>query len=150
MSTVRLRGSLRAGLCVALGLASVALGACGASAEEQEAERLLVAIERLRAAPASPTEDRTPLVDALAAASATTPAALAARDACVRAYRALEEANGAERRARKALDIVAQGGLLGAEVLTDVALAESRLAESRDAMPTCEAAQSALRRGKSK
>lgn len=139
--------SLRATLCVALGLCAAA---CGASAEEQEAERLLVAIERLRAAPASPTEDRTPLVDALAAASATTPAALAARDACVRAYRALEEANAAERRARKALEIVAQGAPLGAEVLADVSLAEGRLTESREAMPTCEAAQAALRRGKGK
>ena len=49
-----------------------------------------------------------------------------------------------------ALVAAESGGALGAEVLTDVALAETRLADSRTAMPACEEAQAALGRGKGK
>lgn len=115
---------------------------CGPSPEAREAERVLVAIDRLRNAPS--TENRTPLIDTLAAEKAEFAPAREARDACVKAYRALEEGAAAEARARAAF--IAAAGQATPAVVSDLVTAEQKVNESKEAMPACEQAQAALHR----
>ena len=124
-------------------LAGVALVvACGPSEERQEADRVGHAIDVLRNAPAQSAEGRMALVVELEKQPAKGALALRARGACAHAYRRLEEASLLERSVRKQLE----GAEPSPSTLKDLADAEAKLKESRDAMPECETAVSELRR----
>jgi hypothetical protein len=118
------------------------MAACGPSEERIEADRIGHAIDVLRNAPAHATEGRLALVEELEKQPAKGALAVAARDACARAYRTLEEANALERSVRKGLE----GADPSPALLKDLADAEAKLSESREAMPVCETAVADLRR----
>ena len=84
-----------------------------------------------------------PLVEALEKEPAEGALAKAARDACAKAYRLLEEATALEASTRAALekpDVIAEA------LVADVVLAEKKVKESAASMPACEEAQANLRR----
>ncbi|WP_437334685.1 hypothetical protein [Sorangium sp. So ce394] len=135
---------------VAAALAAVAALAaaagCGRSAEEQEADALLHAIDTLRNAPSEPRAGREALLAELERQPASTPPAASARDTCARAYRLLLEATAAEARVRALLE--APEGPAALSDLTDLAAADAKVKESAEVMPRCAEALAGLRRAR--
>ncbi|WP_437967209.1 hypothetical protein WMF04_47970 [Sorangium sp. So ce260] len=136
---------------VAAALAAVAALAaasgCGRSAERQEADALLRAIDVLREAPSEPRAAREALLAELERQPASTPPAASARDTCARAYRLLLEATAAEARVRALLE--APDGAAGPGALADLAdlaTADAKVKESAEVMPRCAEALANLRR----
>ncbi|XXX76513.1 hypothetical protein WMF30_53580 [Sorangium sp. So ce134] len=135
---------------VAAALAALALAAapgCGRSAERQEADALLHAIDALRDAPSEPRAAREALLAELERQPASTPPAASARDTCARAYRLLLEATAAEARVRALLE--APEGAAGPAApsdLADLASADAKVKESAEVMPRCAEALADLRR----
>ncbi|WP_437589395.1 hypothetical protein [Sorangium sp. So ce1000] len=117
---------------------------CGRSAEQQEADALLHAIDVLRDAPSEPRAAREALLAELERTPASTPPAVAARDTCARAYRLLLDATAAEARVRALLE--APDGAAGPGALTDLAAADAKIKESAEVMPRCAEALAVLRR----
>ncbi|WP_437675533.1 hypothetical protein [Sorangium sp. So ce131] len=139
----------RAGALAALAALAVLCAGpgCGRSAEDQEADALLHAIDALRDAPSEPRAAREALLAALERQPASTPPAASARDTCVRAYRSLLDATAAEARVRALLAAPAGSAGPGAlSDLADLAAAEVKLKESAEVMPKCAEALSELRR----
>ncbi|WP_437927027.1 hypothetical protein WMF37_49695 [Sorangium sp. So ce291] len=133
---------------VAAALAAVAAlqaaPGCGPSAEQQEADALLHAIDALRDAPSEPRAAREALLAQLERQPASTPPAASARDTCARAYRLLLDATAAEARVRALLE--APAGAAGPEALADLAAADAKVKESAEVMPRCAEALAELRR----
>ncbi|WP_437576912.1 hypothetical protein [Sorangium sp. So ce887] len=117
---------------------------CGRSAERQEADALLHAIDVLRDAPSEPRAAREALLAGLERQPASTPPAASARDTCARAYRLLLDATAAEARVRALLE--APDGSAGPGALSDLAAADAKVKESAEIMPKCAEALSNLRR----
>jgi hypothetical protein len=69
---------------------------------------------------------------------------MAARDACARAYRPLLEGSALSARVKAALDD--PGRSPPAQVLVDLASADTKIKESAAAMPACDSALAELRR----
>jgi hypothetical protein len=131
---------VRANLAVLL--AAVATSACGPSAETLEAQRVLRAIDVLRDAPTEPLSAREPLVADLERQEAKAPAALRARDACVKAYRLLLEGKTLHAGVEKQLSTPGGASL---DTLRDLAAAETKIKESSEVMPECSRAAADLR-----
>ncbi len=130
--------------CAALaGAALLVAVACGPSAEEIEAAGVLHAADALRDAPAAPVAAREALLAELERRPATFPAAAAAKEACVRAYRPLLEVSALHARVKAALGDLSR---LNPADLSALSSAEARLKESQAAMPACDTALSELRR----
>ncbi|WP_437483919.1 hypothetical protein WME75_43740 [Sorangium sp. So ce1014] len=136
---------------IAAALAALAVLAaapgCGRSAERQEADALLHAIDVLRDAPSEARAAREALLAELERQPASTPPAASARDTCARAYRLLLDATAAEARVRALLE--APDGAAGPGALsdlTDLAAADAKVKESAEIMPKCAEALSNLRR----
>ncbi|WP_437599363.1 hypothetical protein [Sorangium sp. So ce590] len=126
-------------------LAAVAAApGCGRSAERQEADALLRAIDVLRDAPSEPRAAREALLAELERQPASTPPAASARDTCARAYRLLLDATAAEARVRALLE--APDGSAGPGALSELAAADAKVKESAEIMPKCAEALSNLRR----
>ncbi|WP_437608521.1 hypothetical protein WMF20_47630 [Sorangium sp. So ce834] len=129
--------------------ALAAAPACGRSAEEQEADALLHAIDTLRNAPSEPRAGREALLAELERQPASTPPAASARDTCARAYRLLLEATAAEARVRALLEAPAgSAGPAALSDLTDLAAADAKVKESAEVMPRCAEALAGLRRAR--
>ncbi|WP_441290130.1 hypothetical protein ACSRUE_05720 [Sorangium sp. KYC3313] len=133
---------------IAAALASVAMvqlaPGCGRSAEQQEADALLHAIDVLRDAPSEPREAREALLAELERQPASTPPAASAKDTCARAYRLLLDATAAEARVRALLE--APDGAAGPGALADLVAADAKVKESAEVMPRCAEALAILRR----
>lgn len=125
-----------------LALALVA-AACGPSAEEREAAAVLRAADVLRDAPAEAGARRRELLAELERAPAASPRAARARDACVKAYRALLDGAALEAKVRAALSGTAAPSPAD---LANLLEAEAKIKESAAAMPDCEAGLADLRR----
>ena len=120
-------------------LALVALVAgCGPSEEALEAARIARAIDVVRDAPNDPVEGRKQLLEKLEAEPAKGALAIAARDACVKAYRPFVEGQQLEAQVRAQLAGPAEQ--LDAGVLLELAGAETKLNEAKAAMPECDRA----------
>ncbi|WP_438034000.1 hypothetical protein [Sorangium sp. So ce204] len=133
---------------IAAALAAVAMvqaaPGCGRSAEQQEADALLHAIDVLRDAPSEPREAREALLAELERQPASTPPAASAKDTCARAYRLLLDATAAEARVRALLE--APDGAAGPGALADLVAADAKVKESAEVMPRCAEALAILRR----
>jgi hypothetical protein len=116
---------------------------CGPSKETVEAERVLRAIDVLRDSPGAAPVSRIELAGELERLPVTSPLAVAARDACARAYRLLIEGAALSDRVHKALD---QPDAAAGAVLDDLAQAEAKIKKSSEAMPDCDRAAAELRR----
>ncbi|WP_437724081.1 hypothetical protein [Sorangium sp. So ce861] len=136
----------RAAAALAAVAALAAAPACGRSAEEQEADALLHAIDVLRDAPSEPRAGREALLAELERQPASTPQAASARDTCARAYRLLLEATAAEARVRALLE--APEGPAAPAALSDLAAADAKVKESAEVMPRCGEALADLRRAR--
>jgi hypothetical protein len=115
---------------------------CGPSAESIEAARALRAIDALRDAPSEPIADRKKLLESLERLSLTIPRGVAARDACVLAYRALIEGSELRAKVQASLDAPSK---IDPSVLRDLVAAEDKIKESQKAMPDCDRTVSELR-----
>ena len=116
---------------------------CGPSAESQERARVLAAIDALRDSPPGEPERRIALASQLANEGAKTPEAIAARDACSKAYRLLAESNRAESAAEKGLAAKDKESALA--TLTSLDEAQKKLDEANETMKECSLASSTLR-----
>jgi hypothetical protein len=117
--------------------------ACGPSAEQTERDRVVSAIDELRASTATDVASRRELVRKLREQPTSTPVATRARDACARAYDLLTEANELEA-ALKAE--VSRGEKVDpASLATRFRRAEEALEQSRGEMVLCERASTELR-----
>lgn len=137
----RSRTSLRAGLGLAFTLLG-ALSACGPSAETEERQRIIAAIDALRAASADDVNGRLALADKLAHESAKTPEAIRARDVCAKGYRLLAESRKAELEVTKGLAGKDHDSAVGALKAFDEAT--KKLDEGRAAVTECSEANTAL------
>ena len=118
---------------------------CGRSEEAQEADRIVHAIDVMRDAPNDPFAVRADLLAALEAEHPKGKLAVAAREACVKAYRAMVGAQRLEARVRGGLKGAADGGIdIG--LLGDLGNADTILKESMTAMPDCDQRLRELRR----
>ncbi|MEP7120337.1 MAG: hypothetical protein ABJE95_05485 [Byssovorax sp.] len=122
-------------------VAALALSGCGPSPEAIERARVLVAIDRLRDAPAGEIRNRRELVADLAQTVAVVPDVIRARDTCVAAYRALLDGTELQNGVRAELVKGDASPALAARLLE----AESRIKQSQIVMPDCERAATDLR-----
>ena len=99
---------------------------CAPSAEKVEAERVLHAVDAIRDSEA-PAATRLDMVKALEADKATTPRAVAARDACAKAYRPLFEATVTMEAVKQAKE----DGTVGPEVFGSLRDAEAAIETRR-------------------
>jgi hypothetical protein len=128
---------------VRLLLASAALlAACGPSSEAVEREKVLHAIEALRAAPPEPPERRRDLLMALEREPASSPGAARARGACASAYRLLLDGTALEKTVQLALEKDEPPTAALAQKLID---AEAKIKKSKQLMLDCEEAVADLR-----
>ena len=128
----------RAALALCFALLGATL-ACGPSAEQREARRVVAQIDRLRSAT---PEQREPLLDALERQGLAGAASKEARRRCAGAYRALLEASRLESRAREQLAYPSPPP----SALHDLASAEAKVKQATAEMPRCNEALAALRR----
>ena len=124
-------------LSTLLALVLVVAG-CGRSEESLEAARVARAIDVVRDAPNDPVDGRKQLLDKLEAEPAKGALAIAARDACVKAYRPFVEGQQLEARVRAQL--AGPPEQIDAGVLVELASAETKLNEAKAAMPDCDRA----------
>jgi hypothetical protein len=122
-------------------VAALALAACGPSPEAIERGLILVAIDRVRDAPAGEIVERRRLVADLQQAPAVVPEIVRARDTCATAYRLLLDGTELQRGVRAELEKGDPGSSLAARLLE----AESRIKQSDTVMPDCERAIVELR-----
>ena len=116
----------------------LALASCGPSEEVLEARRVARAIDLVRDAPNDPVSGRKALLEKLEAEPIKGAVALAAREACAKAYRPFVEGQELEAHVRAKL-----GGPpeeLDPSVLAALAGAEAKLGEAKAAMPECDRA----------
>ncbi len=120
---------------------ALALAACGPSPESLERVRILVAIDRVRDAPAGEITARRQLVVDLAQAAAVVPEVVRARDTCATAYRLLLDGTELQNGVRAELEKGDPQPSLAARLLE----AESKIKQSNTVMPDCERAIADLR-----
>jgi hypothetical protein len=121
-----------------LALVALLVCGCGRSEEAQEASRVARAIDVVRDAPNDPVEGRKQLLEKLEAEPAKGQIAIAARDACVRAYRPFVD--GQELEARVRAQLAGPPDQIDAGVVLQLADAETKLNEAKAAMPDCDRA----------
>lgn len=121
--------------------AALALVACGPSPEAIERARILVAIDRVRDAPAGEVVARRKLVADLQQTPAVVPEIVRARDTCATAYRLLFDGIELHNRVRAEFKAEDPGPSLAARLLE----AESKIKQSGTVMPDCERAIAGLR-----
>ena len=117
------------------------LGACGPSPEAIERGRVLVALDRVRDAPAGEIPIRRKLIADLDQMVAVVPDVIRARDTCVTAYRLLIDGTEIQNGVRAELEKGEPSPALAARLLE----AESRIKQSQIVMPDCERAIAGLR-----
>lgn len=122
-------------------MAALALCACGPSPEAIERGRILVAIDKVRDAPAGELVVRRKLISELQQTPAVVPEIVRARDTCATAYRLLIDATELQNGVRAELEKGDPGPSLAARLIE----AESRLKQSDTVMPDCERAIADLR-----
>jgi len=122
-------------------LVALVLCACGPSPEALERERVLVALDRLRDAPAGEIVIRRKLITDLQQTPAVVPEVVRARDTCAAAYRSLVDGTELQNGVRAELEKGEPGPSLAARLLE----AESRIKQSDTVMPDCERAIAGLR-----
>jgi hypothetical protein len=120
---------------------ALALAACGPSPESLERARILVAIDRVRDAPAGEVTGRRQLVADLVQATAVVPEVVRARDTCATAYRLLLDGTELQNGVRAELEKGDPQPSLAARLLE----AESKIKQSNTVMPDCERAIAGLR-----
>ena len=120
---------------------ALALAACGPSPEALERARILVAIDRVRDAPAGEVAVRRTLVTDLAQTAAVVPEVARARDTCATAYRLLLDGIELQNGVRAELD----KGDPQPSLATRLLEAESKIKQSDTVMPDCERAIASLR-----
>lgn len=118
-----------------------ACSACGPSPEAVERGRILVAIDRVRDAPAGEIVGRRKLVVDLQQTPAVVPEIVRARDTCATAYRLLLDGTELQNGVRAELEKGDPGPALATRLLE----AESRIKQSDTVMPDCERAIAGLR-----
>jgi hypothetical protein len=136
------RGLLLRGLLLAAAPLAIAAG-CGPSPEQREAAAVLHAADALRDAPGQPVAPRQALLADLERTPASSPAAVEARDACVKAYRPLLEVGALQPKIQAAL---ANPTRIDPVTLGELAEAERKVKESAASMPACDRALAELRR----
>ena len=119
-------------------VALLLLSGCGPSEEALEAARVARAIDAVRDAPNDPVENRKQLLQKLEAEPAKGALAIAAREACVKAYRPFVEGQELEAHVRTKLSGPPEE--LDPSVLAALAGAEAKLGEAKAAMPECDRA----------
>ncbi len=121
-------------------LLGFALVACDRSADE--ARRVEAAVESLRALPQTPREPRRRAVESLRALEVGSDRARAARDACSKAYRTLDDAHELTDEVEGSMKRSDGGKPLPDPLLVAAKLrrADELLEESREAMRACELA----------
>jgi hypothetical protein len=129
-------------LLLAAALLTPAAG-CGLSAEEREAAAVLHAADALRDAPSQPAASRVTLLADLERTPAASPAAVEARDTCVKAYRPLLEVATLQ---PKIQALLADPSKIDPGTLAELAEAERKVKESTVSMPACNRALAELRR----
>lgn len=125
----------------AAALLALLLTACGPSPEAVERGRILVAIDRVRDAPAGEIAGRRQLVDDLQRTPAVVPEVARARDTCAAAYRLLLDGTELQNEVRADLEKGSPGPALAARLLE----AEADIKQSDTVMPDCERAVAGLR-----
>jgi len=115
---------------------------CGPSPEAAERERTLRAIDALRDAPSDALAERRRLLNELERQATSTPRAVEAQRACVKAYRALLDGTEHESAVRTQL---ADGGTIPPSLLFLLSEAEKEIKQSAEAIPGCEKAVAELR-----
>jgi hypothetical protein len=120
---------------------AIVLTACAPSPEALERGRVLVAIDRVRDAPAGEITVRRQLVLDLEHTAAVVPDVVRARDTCVTAYRLLIDGTVLQNGVRAELEKGDPSPTLVARLLE----AESRIKQSSVVMPDCERAVAGLR-----
>jgi hypothetical protein len=116
---------------------------CGPSAERREAERITVAIDKLRKAEHA---DREPLLNALEKDHAEHELAERARASCAKAFRALHDAKNKVAEVEQALAAhQKKGEVPPAELLQTLETAQKMLDEANAAMPACSKAMAELK-----
>ena len=135
--------SARAGAAAALALHALGAAsmACAPSKEAVERGRVLVAIDRVRDAPAGEIPVRRQLIADLEHTSAVVPDIVRARDTCVAAYRSLVDGTELQNGVRAELEKGDPSPTLVARLLE----AESLIKQSDIVMPDCERAIAGLR-----
>ncbi len=128
-------------LARAAAAAALTLAACGPSPEAIERGLILVAIDRVRDAPAGEIVGRRKLVAELQRTPAVVPEIARARDTCATAYRLLLDGIELQSGVRAELEKGDAGPSLAARLLE----AESRIKQSDTVMPDCERAIAGLR-----
>lgn len=118
--------------------------ACGPDEDRITDAQLHHAIERLRSNTSASPEGRLLLLVAVEQHGARSPAAIAAKDACVRAYRDLLSAEEQVARIERDVRSAQVAGASLAPFAAEVVRAEERLAAAREAMPACDAASARL------
>jgi hypothetical protein len=132
---------MRLGPGAAAVAAVLALPACGPSPEAVERGRILVAIDRVRDAPAGEIVVRRKLVAELEQTAAVVPEIARARDTCAAAYRLLIDGIELQNGVRAELEKGDPAPSLAARLLE----AESKIKQSDIVMPDCERAIAGLR-----
>ncbi len=122
-------------------VAALALAACGPSPETIERGRILVAIDRVRDAPAGEIVARRRLIADLQQTPAVVPEVARARDTCATAYRLLLDGIELQNGVRAELEKGDPQPSLAARLLE----AESKIKQSDTVMPDCERAIAGLR-----
>lgn len=120
---------------------AIVLAACAPSPEALERGRVLVAIDRVRDAPAGEITVRRQLVIDLEHTAAVVPDVVRARDTCVTAYRLLIDGTVLQNGVRAELE----KGEPSPTLVTRLLEAESRIKQSDVVMPDCERAIAGLR-----
>jgi hypothetical protein len=122
-------------------VAALALAACGPSPEAIERGRVLVAIDRVRDAPAGEIVNRRQLIADLRQTPALVAEVARARDTCATAYSLLLDGTELQSGVRAELEKGDPSPSLAARLLE----AESRIKQSDTVMPDCERAIAGLR-----
>ena len=122
-------------------MAALLLCACGPSPEAIERGRVLVAIDRVRDAPAGEIPVRRKLVADLEQMVAVVPDVIRARDTCVIAYRLLIDGTELQNGVRAELEKGEPSPAIAARLVE----AEAKIKQSDTVMPDCERAIASLR-----
>ena len=128
-------------LAIAISSASATLVGCGPSPESLERARVLVALDRLRDAPAGEITVRRALIADLAQTPAVVPDAVRARDTCATAYRLLIDGTELQNGVRAELEKGEPSPAIAARLVE----AEAKIKQSDTVMPDCERAIASLR-----
>jgi len=141
MRTLARISTMRCAAVLTVGIGVLGFG-CGPSDKKAEARVVMASIKALRDSDRRDTTGRARLIDALAAHAPKDDAALAARDACVEAYRLGSRAQELIDSVERVTKSAQQPGKAELDALEE---ATTLLDKSVDVMPACDRAVTRLR-----